>query len=107
MFAASLRAFSQTAFQAAFWTLVFVVLANADESPYSCGAQLRLPDNQFNVTIGEPPPHDYTLDDLQERGFAYAEYMQGAGGRPPTALGAKFRNFRVGTITFSRFVLYL
>ena len=89
----------------AFSFLLLVLANNAEESPYSCGAQLRLPENQFNVTIGEPPPEDYTLDDLQERGFAYAAYMQGASGRPPTALGAKFRNFRVGKIPYSDFAV--
>ena len=83
---------------------------SSNDSPYSCGAQLRLPEDQFNVTIGEPPLEELTLDDLQARGYSYAEYMQGAGGRPPTALGAKFRNFRVcnknRSVSFFVFVLH-
>jgi len=69
-----------------------------DPPPYSCGAQLRLPDGQFNVSIGEPPLQDYSLQDLKEiggSGWDFATYMKAQkGGGGGGALGAKFRNFR-------------
>ena len=69
-----------------------------DPPPYSCGAQLRLPEGQFNVSIGEPPLQDYSLQDLKNlggSGWDFATYMKAQkGGAGGGALGAKFRNFR-------------
>ena len=71
-----------------------------DIPPFSCGAQLRLP-NYLNYSLGAPTEDEVTLDTLRNGGYDYAEYMRGPADRADAsggALGAKFRNFRRETL---------